>query len=102
MFHGGIAGFEVGEVGHGGGKVDGGGGADRAEGVVQEQINVVGLRHGCNLRGFGETTNVANVDAGVLGNVAFEIRFELPLAGEFFPDRERHLGHFAQRFVRFG
>ena len=100
-FRGGGAHFQPGEVGHGRGQMDRRRGADRAEGIVGHQIDVVGLGHGRHLHRLGQPAHIADIDPGVVGDAPFDVRQELPLAGELLADGERDGRHCAQTLVGF-
>ena len=69
---------------------------------MRHQVDVVGLAHRGDLHRLGEAADVAHVDPRELGDAPLDVRQELPLAGELLADRERHVGHAAQRLVRLG
>jgi hypothetical protein len=94
--------FQPGPVGHGGAQLHAGGGADWSQRVVRHQVDVVGLAPAGHLHGFGKSANVANVDASKVCEALFDVRRELPLAGELLADGEGHVGHGAQGGVGVG
>jgi hypothetical protein len=69
---------------------------------VRHQVDVVGLAPAGHLHGFGKSANVANVDASKVCEALFDVRRELPLAGELLADGEGHVGHGAQGGVGVG
>src|SRR5204862_4608939 len=96
------ANFEPGEVGDGGGQVNGGSGTDGSERVVRHEIDVMGFCPCGDFHGFGKPADVADVDACEVGDAALYVRKKLPLAGKLFADGERHVDHATERLIGLG
>src|SRR6185437_15923798 len=94
--------LEPAEIGNGGGKVHGRRGADRPERIMRHHVDIMRLAPAGDLHRLGEAADIADVDAIELVDAAFDVGQELPLAGKFLADRERHVDHGPERFVGFG
>ena len=53
-----------------------------------------------DLHGFGQAADVANINAGELGDATLKIGQKRPFAGEFLADGKGNIDHRAQRLRR--
>ena len=77
-------------------------GADRPQGVVWHEVDVVRLCPSRHLQRFGKAAHIADVHSREVTQALLDVRKELPFTGELFPQCEGLRGKRTQRFVCFG